>query len=141
MGELPNQATLALGFGTSMNSAATLALSTLFEGFSEIWNVQCQAWEAWFGNCHLPDLPQDLQQKLALSKMVLKVDEDRTYCGAMVASLAVPWGENSQSRGGYHLVWCRDLVETAGALVAIGSVDDARDVLRYLIATQQEDGH
>ncbi|SER58318.1 glucoamylase [Nitrosomonas sp. Nm51] len=141
MGELPDQATLALGFGTSMDSAATLALSTLFEGFSEIWNAQCQAWEAWFGNCRLPDLPQDLQQKLALSNMVLKVHEDRTYCGAMVASLAVPWGEDSQSRGGYHLVWCRDLVETAGALVATGSVEDARDVLRYLIATQQEDGH
>lgn len=141
MGELPNQATLALGFGTSMGSAATLALSTLFEGFSAVWDKQCRVWEAWFKNCHLPDLPHDLQQKLALSTMVLKVHEDRTYCGAMVASLAVPWGEDSQSRGGYHLVWCRDLVETAGALVAMGFVEDARDVLRYLIATQQEDGH
>ncbi|PTN08255.1 glycoside hydrolase family 15 protein [Nitrosomonas aestuarii] len=141
MGELPNQATLALGFGTSMGSAATLAISTLFEGFSGIWDKQCCAWEAWFKNCHLPDLPHDLQQKLALSSMVLKVHEDRTFCGAMVASLAIPWGEDSQSRGGYHLVWCRDLVETAGALVAMGSVEDARNVLRYLIATQQADGH
>ncbi len=141
MGELPNQATLALGFGTSIDSAATLALSTLFEGFPSVWDKQCRVWEAWFKNCHLPDLPHDLQQRLALSNMVLKVHEDRTYCGAMVASLAVPWGEDSRSRGGYHLVWCRDLVETAGALVAMGSVEDARDVLRYLIATQQEDGH
>lgn len=134
MGELPNQVTLALGFGTNMGSAATLALSTLFEGFPTVW-------EAWFKNCHLPDLPHDLQQKLALFTMVLKTHEDQTYCGAMVASLAVPWGEDSQSRGGYHLVWCRDLVETAGALIAMGSVEAARDVLRYLIATQQEDGH
>ncbi len=141
MGELPNQATLALGFGTSMGSAATLALSTLFEGFPTVWDTQCRVWEAWFKNCHLPDLPHDLQQKLALSTMVLKTHEDETYCGAMVASLAVPWGEDSQSRGGYHLVWCRDLVETAGALVAMGSVEDARDVLCYLIATQQRDGH
>ncbi|HBV21859.1 MAG TPA: glycosyl hydrolase, partial [Nitrosomonas sp.] len=141
MGELPNQATLALGFGTSMGSAATLAMSTLFEGFSRTWDAQCCAWEAWFKNCHLPDLPHDLQQKLALSSIVLKVHEDRTFCGAMVASLAIPWGEDSQSRGGYHLVWCRDLVETAGALVAMGSVGDARNVLRYLIATQQADGH
>jgi glucoamylase len=72
---------------------------------------------------------------------VLKVHQDRTYSGAAVASLAIPWGESSESRGGYHLVWCRDLVETAGALVAMREFDDARDVLRYLIATQQEDGH
>lgn len=141
MGELPSQATLALGFGTTMNSAATLAMSSLYEDFSAIWDAQCRAWETWFKNCHLPDLPPDLQRMLALSGTVLKVHEDRTYCGAMVASLAVPWGEDSQSRGGYHLVWCRDLVETAGALVAMGSLEDARNVLRYLIATQQTDGH
>ena len=45
------------------------------------------------------------------------------------------------SRGGYHLVWPRDLVETAGAFVAMGAYHSARDVLRYLIATQKEDGH
>lgn len=141
MGELANQATLALGFGTSMRSAATLAMSSLFEDFSTIWDAQCRVWESWFENCRLPDLPPDLQRLLALSGMVLKVHEDRTYCGAMVASLAVPWGEDSQSRGGYHLVWCRDLVETAGALVAMGLLEDACDILRYLIATQQADGH
>jgi len=53
----------------------------------------------------------------------------------------VPWGDASQSRSGYHLVWSRDLVETAGALVAMETYDEARDVLRYLIATQRTDGH
>ena len=71
----------------------------------------------------------------------MKVHQDRTYRGAAVASLSVPWGDTSTSRGGYHLVWPRDLVETAGALVAMDSYRDARDVLRYLIATQHEDGH
>lgn len=141
MGELPKQATLALGLGTSKESAATLAMSSLTEDFSEVWGTQCRVWEAWHENCLLPDLPHDLQQMLALSGMVLKVHGDRTYCGAAVASLAIPWGEDSQSRGGYHLVWCRDLVETAGAMVAMGTLDDARNVLRYLIATQQADGH
>lgn len=117
MGELPKQATLALGFGTSKESAATLAMSSLTEDFSEVWGAQCRVWEAWHKNCHLLDLPHNLQRRLALSGMVLKVHGDRTYCGATVASLAIPWGEDSQSRGGYHLVWCRDLVETAGAMV------------------------
>ncbi len=141
MGELPSQATLALGFATSKSSAATLAVSSLMEDFSTVWDTQSQVWEAWLGKSQLPDLPRNLREMLALSGMVLKVHQDRTYCGAAVASLSVPWGEDCQSRAGYHLVWSRDLVETAGALVAMGALDDARDVLRYLIATQQEDGH
>lgn len=141
MGELPNRATLSLGFATSKESAATLAMASLMDDFSTVWNLQCLAWESWLGACRLPALPDDLSKMLSLSAMVLKVHQDRTYVGAAVASLSVPWGENSQSRGGYHLVWCRDLVESAGALVAMGAFEDARDVLRYLVATQQEDGH
>jgi glucoamylase len=38
-------------------------------------------------------------------------------------------------------VWSRDLVESAGAFFALYLSGDAREVLRYLIATQQEDGH
>jgi len=141
MGELPTAASLALGFATSKESAATLAVSGLTEDFSTVWDMQCRAWEAWLGKSRFPRLPGDLGDMLALSGMVLKVHQDRTYCGAAVASLSVPWGEQSQTRGGYHLVWCRDLVETAGALLALEALEDAREVLRYLLATQQEDGH
>jgi glucoamylase len=59
----------------------------------------------------------------------------------MVASLSIPWGDSGNERGGYHLVWPCDLVETAGALLALGAEQEARDTLRYLIATQLEDGH
>lgn len=141
MGELPNRATLALGLATSKGAAATLAVASLMEDFSTVWDTQCQVWQTWLGNCRFPDLPGNLHEMLALSGTVLKVHQDRTYCGAAVASLSVPWGESSQSRSGYHLVWPRDLVETAGALVAMGADKDACEVLRYLIATQQEDGH
>jgi len=141
MGELPPEATLALGLGTTRGAAATLAVSSLMDDFQANWTAQCRVWEGWLKECRFPDLPDHLHDIFALSGMVLKVHQDRTYPGATVASLAVPWGESSQSRGGYHLVWCRDLVETAGALVAMEAYDDARDILRYLIATQQEDGH
>lgn len=141
MGELPAQATLALGLATSKGAAAALAMASLMEDFSIVWDTQCRVWQTWLSGCQFPDLPGKLRDMLALSGMVIKVHQDRTYCGAVVASLSVPWGENSQSRSGYHLVWSRDLVETAGALVAMGADKDAREVLRYLIATQQEDGH
>ena len=141
MGELPPAGRLALGFATSRVAAATLALSSLMDDFAAEWDSQCRAWESWLAETKRPALPDGLDRMLAVSAAVLKVHEDRTYRGAAIASLSVPWGDSSQSRGGYHLVWSRDLVETAGALVAMQAYDSARDVLRYLIATQQEDGH
>ena len=89
------------------------------DDFRRVWNAQCDAWEAWLAKSRRPSIRDDIDHALALSATVLKVHQDRTYSGAAVASLSVPWGESSQSRGGYHLVWPRDLVETAGALVAM----------------------
>jgi glucoamylase len=38
-------------------------------------------------------------------------------------------------------VWPRDLVESAGGLLALGAVPEARDILRYLVATQLAAGN
>lgn len=141
MGELPRESTLALGLATSRHAAATLAVSESMEDFQTVWDAQRDVWRAWLAKARLPAFRDDVDRTLALSAVVLKVHQDRTYLGAAVASLSAPWGDSSQSRGGYHLVWPRDLVETAGALVAMEAYDEAREVLRYLIATQQQDGH
>jgi len=140
-GELPRRGTLALGFAASKESAATLAAAALVEEFDHVWRDQAAAWTAWADTLKEPRMPAKLKSTFARSAMVLKAHGDRTFRGALVASLAVPWGEASGSRGGYHLVWARDLVEIAGALIAVEAWHDARDVLRYLIATQQADGH
>jgi glucoamylase len=87
------------------------------------------------------ELPPLLASQFLASSIVLRTHQDKTYPGAMVASLSVPWGDTGDERGGYHLVWPRDLVETAGALLALGAEQEARDTLQYLIATQIEDGH
>jgi GH15 family glucan-1,4-alpha-glucosidase len=50
-------------------------------------------------------------------------------------------GKPDDDLGGYHLVWPRDLVETAGSFIAIGAHQEARRVLRYLQVTQEADGH
>jgi glucoamylase len=42
---------------------------------------------------------------------------------------------------GYHLVWARDMVETAGGLLAAGAHDVVRRVLSFLQKTQRPDGH
>jgi glucoamylase len=76
------------------------------------------------------------------SHNVLLAHEDKTYSGAFVASASIPWGQvkGDDDLGGYHLVWTRDMVQTAGALLACGRVETARRALVYLACTQQPDG-
>jgi glucoamylase len=141
---LPRYCVLALGLGSSRESAATLALSSLTQPFENTWNEQVRHWQDWQTSCRLPDgfaaLPPGIQSMVRTSAMVLRTHCEQTFRGAMVASLSVPWGEYAEERPGYHLVWPRDLVECAGALLAFGADNEAREVLRYLIATQREDG-
>jgi glucoamylase len=118
--------------------------------FDAALQQQIAEWEAWQASCsavgavqlHGPaDLLEPIREQFATSAVVLRAHLDKTYPGAMVASLSVPWGDTGNERGGYHLVWPRDLVECAGALLAFGAESEAGDTLRYLIATQNEDGH
>ncbi|MGH8316579.1 MAG: glycoside hydrolase family 15 protein [Steroidobacteraceae bacterium] len=146
MGELPRKAVLALGFGSSTESAATLALSALFGPFEAIWRRQIDDWLGWHrestGRVPFADgLPPECVSQFKLSSMALRAHLDKTYPGAMVASLSVPWGNTKEEREGYHLVWPRDLCECAGALLAVGATCEALDTLRYLRATQLADGH
>ena len=141
---LPRQCVLALGFGSSREAAATLALSSLRQPFEQVWDEQIRQWRAWHADCRLPDgmdrLPSEVRDLLRTSAMVLRTHCDQTFRGALVASLSVPWGEYAEERPGYHLVWPRDLVECAGALLALGAECEAREILRYLLATQRSDG-
>lgn len=145
IGELPQQAVLALGFGSSPDAAATLALTALSEPFAHSWERQRTSWTVWHGSCAeeslVAGLPQGCAAQIGISTMVLRTHQDKTYPGAMVASLSVPWGNTHAEHEGYHLVWPRDLVESAGALLAVGATHEARNTLRYLIATQKNDGH
>jgi glucoamylase len=144
--ELPRRVVLALGFGSSAEAAATLAIGSLLQPFDSLLQQHIAPWQAWQAErSERHAVPLDVQPALAeellVSTIVLRTHQDKTYPGAMVASLSVPWGDSGNERGGYHLVWPRDLVETAGALLALGAEQEARDTLRYLIATQLEDGH
>ena len=56
--------------------------------------------------------------------------------------MAIPWGEDKgdEDMGGYHLVWTRDMVQTATALLASGHTETPSRALIYLATCQQEDG-
>ncbi|MGH7728749.1 MAG: glycoside hydrolase family 15 protein [Vulcanimicrobiaceae bacterium] len=144
--ELPSQANLALAFASDPVAAATLARASLASPFDEAWARQVSDWRDWLERAHgrsawIAALPEPIRAEIAISAMVLKVHEDKVFRGATVASLSIPWGQSRGDSGGYHLVWARDLVESAFGLLAFGSVADARAILAYLIATQTSDGH
>jgi glucoamylase len=145
IGALPRKAVLGLGFGSSPQAAATLAISSVLEPFDNLLERQSAAWQQWHvlrGERALaqPDRSDVLNDQFVLSSMVLRSHRDKTYPGTMVASLSVPWGNSHDDRGGYHLVWPRDLVQCATALLGLGAAPEARDTLCYLIATQKPDG-
>ena len=133
--------TLALAFAESPEAARTLARSSLARGHEAIDAEFESAWSAW--TCHAPPIApgHEFAELATTSAMVLRVHEDVTFPGAIVASLATPWGAAHDDPGGYHLVWPRDCVNTALALAAVGFVDDAYRTAEFLSATQLDDGH
>jgi glucoamylase len=139
--ELPAQSgVLALAFSNTPTGARTLARSSLSQGFDAVKQISANAWKAWAQGIAMPEASDHLHREAWVSAMAIKVHEGKTYPGSVVASLSIPWGNTTDSTGGYHLVWTRDAVETALALLAIGSSAAAKRLLTYLMATQKADG-
>ena len=141
-GELDTQGgelLLALGYGRSPEEAANQARASLAEGFEPLLEAYITPWKRWQERLELTsDRPL-----FASSAMVVKTHQSKHIPGAILASLAVPWGfsKGDGDLGGYHLVWPRDMVEAAGGLLAAGAKAEAREALVYLEATQEADGH
>ncbi len=133
-------ARLALGFGERPAQALAEATAALHEPFETHWRRFTSGWRSLQRRLRPPSLPPGLEPLYRASAAVIRSHEDRATPGAIIASLSIPWGTTSDDPGGYHLVWSRDLVEAAGALLAIGDVESASRVFAYLAATQQQDG-
>jgi glucoamylase len=137
---------LALGFGDSQDTARAAAQASLAAGYDATAAAFTWGWRAWTAGLTLPGLaqlataPPGLADALRDSAVVLRTHADHTVDGAYVAGLAIPWGNDANDPGGYHMVWCRDGGETALALAAAGHADDAADALGYLISRQNLDG-
>ena len=134
---------LALGFGSIWTEAGQQTRSTLFEDYDEVRAHYISQWRIWQQQLLRLDEPLRQNDLYRSSTAVLRTHESKDFLGGIIASLSIPWGFNKgdEDLGGYHLVWPRDLVETASALLAAGAVSDAVRVLRYLEATQEVDGN
>ncbi len=136
-------AQLALAFGARYEEAALEAAAALAGHFQSAWEEYIANWHGFVRTIAEPpeDLSPEHRDLYLTSASVLRSLQDRTEPGATVASLSIPWGNARNDLGGYHLVWARDLVESAGAFVALGAVATARRTVAYLVASQEPDGH
>lgn len=132
---------LALGFSDSPEGAQTRARIALAMPMELLREQFLQPWREWGAALKLPRPDNTLGDAALLSAAVLKTHEDRAYPGAVVASLSIPWGNSTDTLGGYHLVWPRDTTLTAFALLAANQRMDANRILAHLIACQRSDGH
>src|SRR5450631_2763946 len=133
---------LALGFGAIWTEAGQQARSTLFEDYAETRQHYVSQWSNWQTRLLKLDEPLRQHDLYRSSTAVLRTHESKDFLGGIIASLSIPWGFNKgdEDLGGYHLVWPRDLVETAGGFLAAGAVGDAVRVLHYLEVAQEADG-
>ena len=137
-----------IGFGTSRQEARRAAGTSFAAGLDEVlrrYNGEGDrvGWEDYLTS--LSDLPRIAEQatdggKLAwASALMLKVQEDRTHAGALIASLSNPWGDTvdaTESSTGYKAVWPRDFYQVAMAMLALGDVETPVAAFNYLPQVQ-----
>jgi glucoamylase len=133
---------VALAFGRSAQSAATKLLQALATPFADQRGKYVSQWQRTRSKGDFSAQTKDGAHLMRLSQCILLAHEDKTFPGAFVASLSIPWGEtkDDSDRGGYHLVWTRDMVQTATALLACGRTESALRALVWLACIQDADG-
>ncbi len=144
--ELPanGEFTIAVACGGSYQSTVAKLLQSLAEPFARHREGYVRQWQRAVVNPEF-DFSGDTADgggMYRLSRCVLLAHEDKVFQGALVASMSIPWGEtkSDNDRGGYHLVWTRDLVQSATALLMTGQTSTPLRALIWLAAIQQPDG-
>jgi len=132
---------LAVGFGNIWAEAGEQVRASLMDDYDRLLHDYVAQWKGWQKTLMPLDRPVEHDLYRA-STTVLRAHESKDFAGGVIASLSIPWGFNKgdEDLGGYHLVWPRDLVETAAGFVAAGAAGDAVRVLNYLKVTQEADG-
>jgi len=134
--------TLSFGIGEGHHTAAQKTMGSLAMPYEEHRSRFITQWKRAANPEWLAAKSGDAGRLMRVSHNVLLAHEDKTYSGAFVASASIPWGQvkGDDDLGGYHLVWTRDMVQTATALLACGRAETARRALVYLACTQQPNG-
>ena len=146
--------TMALGFGASQATAVQTAERALKRTFDKARHDSDEGWDAYDRKLNDPPkkLPgitskraDDLRDAYFVNANVLKASEDKTFPGAIVASMASPWGQAVSAGdpgntyfGSYREIFARDLYEIWTGLMAVGDRATARDATLFLFERQQQ---
>ncbi len=135
---------LVIGMGGDCAEAGQQTRAGLLQDFEKLLQRYMAEWREEQGRyAPLQDLGGGTRDLYRVSAAVLKTHQSKRYPGGYVAGLSIPWGfaRGDSDVGGYHVLWPRDLVETAFAKLACGDVEAGKRALFYLASTQEEDGH
>ena len=135
---------LVIAFAYSPEEALELAKQSLADSFDALKQQYVAEWVAWHKPLLKPKMPKNAPAKWWKTSLATIMSHESTqFAGGFIASLSIPWGfsKGDDDLGGYHLVWPRDLVETAGSLLAANATKEAISVLDFLQKTQLADGH
>ncbi len=136
--------TIAIALGNSCQSTVAKLLQSLAEPFEVHREAYVRQWQRTVIKPKYDFSANTLDggHLYRLSRCILLAHEDKTFQGALVASMSIPWGETKgdDDLGGYHLVWTRDLVQSATALLAGGQTGTPLGALIWLAAIQGADG-
>ena len=135
--------TLGLAFGDTQHHAIATLFQALGTPFEENHKRYTEQWDRTSSRrLPLEKVSSDKGNLYHSSCSLILAHEGKSYPGALIASLSIPWGETrgDKDQGGYHLVWTRDMVNSASALLASGENATPLRALIYLAVSQQEDG-
>lgn len=139
---------VVIGFGPDAKTADATANATLKTGYREVlarFNGEGArvGWEDYLASLtqlpRLREASEDGGKLVQASALMLKVQEDRTHAGALIASLSNPWGDSvdaTKSSTGYKAVWPRDFYQCAMALAALGDKETPLAAFHYLPTVQ-----
>jgi len=134
--------TIAIALGDGHHAALAGMMQTLSTPYELHRKRFIEQWHRAVSPERLATASTDHGKLARVSQNIILAHEDKTYSGAFIASASIPWGasKSDDDLGGYHLVWTRDMVQSATALLACGRIDTARRALVYLACTQHPDG-
>lgn len=136
--------TVGIAFGETLPSSVSVLFQSLGVPYQKQRKIFMDQWaNASKSRKPLEKASGDKGRLFQATYNLLLTHEDKLYQGAFVASLTNPWGEarnDVEGKGGYHLVWTRDMVESAMGLLAAGNTDAPLRALIYLAAMQEQDG-
>lgn len=134
---------VALAGGSDGAEAGQQARAGILQNFPTVKDLFVRKWKDEQGKYReVEDLSGHALDMYRVSTAVLETHQSKRFPGAFVASLSMPWGfaRSDKDIGGYHVLWPRDLCETAMGKLASGDAQSARSALFYLRCTQEASG-